>query len=216
MTRASPSTGHGDNLPDSSAYLRALALELQMKERKKALSEAHKRVRTTIEGAGIVLEDLDTMVKMRDKSAAETEQWIRRKFAALSSYFTDLKNLELFTPKDPAAKREVYRHKGRMSGVEGKEASPPKGITTDESNEWMSGWHEGNDARAAAEPVLADILSDALKTAAAGGVVDGTKGSKVGRRAATEAARLSKTDPPDDSGIGGPTGDETGAGAGAG
>lgn len=215
MTRASPSTGHGENLPSSDAYLRALALELQMKERKKALNEAHKRVRTTIEGAGIVLEDLDTLVKMKDKSPEESEAWIRRKFAALSSYFSDLRNLELFTPRDHSAKREVYRHKGRMAGVEGLEASPPKGITTDEVTEWMTGWHEGSCAREGSKPVLADILADALKTADAGGVVNGTgKGADqpgLSKRARARAAgEMVREQPEADEDDDGPAGDSGG------
>src|ERR1700685_1417446 len=191
--RASPSVGHGDNLPPPEAYLRALALELQMVAKKKALNEQHKRIRTAIESSGVVVDDLKTMFAMREKSVSEIEQWFRRKYGALSAQFGGLKakfGEDLFSGyAEPDGQQHTWIHRGRMVGVSGGDPIPPKGITTEESNWWMSGYHEGSDAFTAAKPVLADILAEALETADEGGVVDGTTTSDVGKKTAAKRAR---------------------------
>lgn len=206
--RASPSVGHGDNLPEASTYLRALALELQMQEKVKTLREQHKQVRKAIEGSGVALEDLTTLYKLRDKSETEIEGWFRRKWGALSAYFGGLRERfgdDLFArtygPHDEH--RQAWVHRGRMTGVSGLPAEPPKGSNAEEIQWWLSGWHEGNDAHEAAKPVLADILADALEDAEDGGVVDGTPTSTVGarakaRREARAAAEMVRPDPEKD------------------
>ena len=182
--RASPSVGHGENLPDAQTYLKALALENQMQEKVKALREKHKQVRKAIEGSGVNLDDLKTLYKLKDSSDTEIETWFRRKWGALSAFFGGVRAKfgdDLFAGyAEPDGHREGWVHRGRMAGVTGAEAAPPKGVTTEEIGWWMEGFHEGNDAHEGAKPVLADILAEALETE---GVVDGTRSSKIGQRA---------------------------------
>lgn len=196
-TRASPAVGNGDHLPDPEVYLRALALELQMQAKVKALRDQHKKARKAIESSGVRLDDLKTMYALRESSDAEVEQWLRRKWSALSAAFGGLKTKfgdGLFDGYvDTSGVEQSYRHKGRMHGVAGEAAVPPKGITTDEVQWWMEGWNQGNDAHTAAKPVLADILAEALETADEGGVVDGTTTSDIGkktRRKRSKAAQM--------------------------
>jgi hypothetical protein len=182
--RASPSVGHGENTPDASAYLKALALEVGMQKRKDDLREKHKRVRAAIEGSGVVLKDLDTLYKKRNDSPEEIEGWLRRQFAAFSSLFVGLRRYDFLTERDQADRMDSRRMAGRLAGIvtdDEESAKPPAGLIEDELQAWTEGFQEGAAARSAAEPVLADILAEALKNADEGKVTDGTGKTPVGR-----------------------------------
>jgi hypothetical protein len=219
--RASPSVGHGENTPDASAYLKALALEVGMQKRKDDLREKHKRVRAAIEGSAVVLKDLDTLYKKRNDSPEEIEGWLRRQFAAFSSLFVGLRRYDFLTERDQADRMDSRRMAGRLAGIvtdDEENAKPPAGLIEDELQAWTEGFQEGAAAKSAAEPVLADILAEALQVADAGGVVDATRPSTVGRglskaaraRAQVEMVRAqAEADFEADK----PTGDETTVGA---
>lgn len=181
--RASPSVGHGDNPPGPEVFLRALALEVVMQEKLSSLREAHKRVRASIEQSGVNVDDLKTMYSLRMKTEAEAETWIRRKFAALSAVHRGVGEKMEFRDLAADEHANLWRHKGRMAGVNGAEPRPLGGVTTEEVSWWMDGYHQGSGARQAAEPVLADILAEALETAERGEVADGTTTSTIGRGA---------------------------------
>lgn len=198
--RASPSVGHGENTPDASAYLKALALEVGMQKRKADLREKHKRVRAAIEGSGVVLKDLDTLYKKRDDSPEEIEGFLRRQFAAFSSLFVGLRRYEFLTERGEVDRLESRRLTGRLAGIvaeDDENARPPAGLIEDELQAWTEGFQEGAAARSAAEPVLADILAEALQNAEAGIVTNGAGKTPVGKglskrarqRAAVEMVR---------------------------
>lgn len=192
--RASPRPGRDQANDTSGAYLSALAVEVLDQEQMKIVRERRKVHRATAEGKGVVLGHLDWLYKMRDEEEGEIEKYFRGMWSAATSLFSGLATqMDMFVVKSPRERLAAFRHKGLMAGLKGDEAEPPKNFAGDQLQAWQDGFNEGAAARADAEVTLADTLADALKTAAGGGVVDGTGGkraTKPGAKAAKAVAAV--------------------------
>lgn len=187
--RASPATGRdGSNGPAPDDILDALAVEIIDQDQMKILRERRKAHRKLAEGKLVNLSHLDRLYKMRDDPPSEVEGFFRSMFTHMSAFFEDLTQLDLFTPKATREQKAAFGHHGLMAALKGEEATPPPNLTAEESNEWMEGHAKGAKARDNASHTLADTLADALKTADAGGVVDGTGGARRNPKAAKAGA----------------------------
>lgn len=192
-TRASPRPGRDKTNDTSAAYLSALAVEVLDQEQMKLVRERRKTHRTAAEGKGVDLGHLDKLYKMRDEDEATIEKYFRGMWGAFTSLFSGLATqMDMFVVKAPRERLAAFRHKGLMVGLKGEEAEPPKNFSGDELQAWQDGFNEGAEARQGAEVTLADTLADALKTAAAGGVVDGTGGKRTTKPGAKAAAAVAK------------------------
>jgi hypothetical protein len=172
--RASPSVGHNGDLPDHVTILTALSVEILYQEQKKQLRELHKRARKGIEANGLQLSDLDMLYKKREEEPEEIEAWFRRMFNAMGARFSEITQYDLFVVKADGASKAAHRMNGQMVAMQGEPCEPPSGLVGEPLQEWVSGWHEGNDIRKNATQTLADTLASALAEADAGRVVDGT------------------------------------------
>lgn len=148
---AKPPTGKighnsGQTLPDQKHYRTGLALYVRMDEEKKAMAQRHKRLKKRlIEGAGVAVEDVDRMFKMKDAPQSEVESWLKRQIHALGAVFGLRPQGDLFSG-DPIV-LDAIRFRGLNAGIEGKDGVPPPTLDTNEKKAWMEGWHDGIDAR---------------------------------------------------------------------
>jgi hypothetical protein len=180
--RSSPATGRDSNGPSEEAILKALATEVMDQEVMAEVKERRKRNRKRAEADGVSLAHLDKVYKMRDEPASEVEKFFRLQWQHFSAFFTDLaEQLDLFVPKLSVERRSAHRHVGKMAGLTGKPGKAPDGLTPDEVNMWMDGWHDGDWAREASKDASLEAMKEALENADKGIVTDGTKGRKNGK-----------------------------------
>jgi len=118
----------------------------------KEQQDDYKRLRKLAKADGIILSDLDFMMKCaeaedetivtdRIKREAEIAKWFALPIAFQPDMFGDLDA----EPLEDRAARE-----GEASGFRGKEPNPPYDVANTAGQAWLKGWHLGNKSRAEA------------------------------------------------------------------
>lgn len=200
--RRSPGVGDNSGEVDEGKVRHYLAVEILDQEAMETVRARRKRNRKLAE-AFVPLADLDALYKMKDEPPASIILFFKRRLSVFSSFFTELKQFDLFQPRPNAPEvRAAFHHAGLMAGLQDKANQPPPGCAGDDLQQWQAGYSEGTEARDGASKANADFLAGALKNAEAGIVTDGTvKGNanKVGAQAAADF----KADNPDVAATGG-------------
>jgi len=174
------STEHGSNGPTHRDYLDAMAQEVLDLEAIKGAQAIRKRNRKLVQAKGIVLEDVDLMVKRSEEPLSEIVDWLKRKLFALSAIFPQLqknaKQFDLFEAQE--GDLAAITQAGLLAGIRGT-TKPPEGLTASELSAWQAGNNEGHDIRGAK-------LKEALE-APEGEVTDGTVSGAVASSATAQA-----------------------------
>jgi hypothetical protein len=144
--QSAPPPGIGDNSPDREAFHYHLG-EVEKKQAfvavaRKQLKEARRRA----QDAGIVLHDLDTVMKMREEEPETVQEGIKR--LATYAHWAGLApgvQADLFS--HAAAKQDaevVAEEEGYIDGLEGKTAEGPRYDTTNPTGQArLRGWNRG-------------------------------------------------------------------------
>lgn len=179
--RASPRPGRTGNGPPLEEIEDALAVEILDQENLKMLREVRKRHRTTAEGKGVNLGQLDDLYRRRDDAAEEIMDYFRGLFRTFSAHFEAFTEMDFFVKKTTTSEKAGFEHVGRMAGLKGEPGAAPQNLVGEEQQDWLKGYARGSASRQKNAKSLSETLMEALKTAAEGGVVDGTgKGLKMG------------------------------------
>lgn len=171
----SDTSGMGHNGPKREDMLKAMAQETLDREAAELIRTRRKRNRNGYEKVGIVLEDLDHVMKMKGKPFSEIQDMLRRRVGAFAAIFPKLASMtpglferaETMTDDD---RLQVFEHQGLMEGLNGRPDTPPPNLATPESQAWLTGYERGSRARM-------------------GAIEDAMKGNENAALKASEAAR---------------------------
>ena len=159
-----PAAGHNSEL--TPAEIKALKFHhfhaISAQKAKVAEQQAeYKRLRKLAKADGIVLSDIDFMMKCADiedetiltdraKREAEIMAWFALPVSFQPDMFTDLDA----EPLEDRAARE-----GEAAGYQGKDAVPPYDASSTTGQAWMKAWHVGNKNRTEALASALEKLS---------------------------------------------------------
>lgn len=202
--RKSPGTGRGENLADPAEIRRALAIEILDQERLAEQKEFRKRHRSTAEGKGVNLSELDGLYKRRDDPVHDIFADFKRKLYYFGAIFRPLKQqYDLFTKASESVEMQNAAYQaGLYAGMSAKPASPPPNLAGEDAQLWLEGHGLGIKDRAAAErerkaeEKKAEEEKKAARDAVAAAAIDGTgQGDQAAQVRAQAAADFAKDNP---------------------
>lgn len=147
---ATPKPDH--NMVREGEFLQFVARDLDLKAQIKAIKEKQKKLRREMKDAGITLKIFDAMLALdqqEDEGAFEEEMAERLRYAQflqlpMGTQTNFLEMLNVKTDPSPDVLKKA-RADGKHAGMRGKNPESPHELNTPEGQEWMAGWHEGQD-----------------------------------------------------------------------
>lgn len=149
-TKAAQSAGEGHNSGELTANERA-ALRmhhvrklLDIGEKLKPIFEERKTARATAKADGFKLSEIDAAIRLATMDDTSIFVDEIKELIAIAQAFNALppgEQGDLFPDRRP--KDERCFDEGRVAGLAGKNPEPPYGADSEQGQQWLSGWHEG-------------------------------------------------------------------------
>ncbi len=193
--------GIGDNLgiPSRDVILACMADEVVLQGNLQQARDARNMARKGYTGKGIMLGDLDEMIKMSDWPIDDVLKFFARKFAYLGATHSRIADIgdqyDLFNERRPdhELRKTAWEHKGLMAGLKGEKPPQPPGLTADEYSAIERGFDQGQKLLAERGNLLGEAIAAAQAEEAAKAE---EKAQREAAKAAKAAAKEAKKKPP--------------------
>lgn len=157
----------GELTPEQRSVLRMhhITRLLQVDDEMKPLRDRRKKIRAEAKGDGFKLAEIDAGIRlatMEDQAIFVQEIHDLIEIARAFNALPPGEQGDLFPDRRPKLERRF--DEGKVSGLQGKEPEPPYGADSEDGQEWMKGWHEGQ--RVMRDELEAAMLKKNAKAAA--------------------------------------------------